>query len=110
MLSLKLDKVQFKNVASLFHRYGYFSKDPRWRLVPHTQGHINGLDKEFCGTRVATNGVLCFIVRADDSFVLGHDGWWIKHKAEGDGNTTSPRKFKGPNPMQVVQDLLMNFV
>lgn len=50
-----------------------------WRLTPYVQGAIHGLPSSR-GWLVATDGIICFIRRSDDSLFCGHIAFFVTDK------------------------------
>ncbi len=65
-----------------------------WRLpgddLP-AYGYIHGLPHSQ-GTLAVTNGVLCYIIRADDSLFVGHLEWWTGLRSEREAHVTGDTK------------------
>lgn len=83
----------FNNVYDLFSQYGIIRRDAKeWRLVVPTEGQIYGLDNTH-GTLLATNGMLCFIWRAQEPETLfeGHLDYFVAWKPKYDA---PPRTVK----------------
>jgi hypothetical protein len=65
----------FRNIDELWRELDIAAPKPTkhgyWRLTNCITGSIIGIDS-FCGRLVATDGVICCIIRADGSYCMGH--------------------------------------
>lgn len=62
-----------------------------WRLTKPFVGQISGLNNSY-GTLTATNGIDCYIERADGTLFMGHMDWFVKDPAHRQPQS-SPQEY-----------------
>lgn len=67
----------FSSLAAFLAAYNLPGKRyGQWRLTDYVLGHVNGLPASR-GRMVATNGIMCFIIREDRTLYEGHVQHWV---------------------------------
>lgn len=73
-----------------------------WRLSDYVLGHINGLPASR-GRMVATNGIMCFIIREDRTLYEGHVQHWVhENNVEDNERSDAPISLRKRSALEAL--------